>query len=201
MKKVIFGVLVSLFAINANAALIKMYEADTYLHSIAGSRSVINGSGGADTSFDSGTIFFDDTGRYGAAAFPGGHDTTFVLTATGYVDTSLYSALKFSHDDGFTASIAGSSIYTFDANTSLMNSGWIPFADTGLQSFDLLFWENQGYATLLVYGQLRDTQISEVAHIASVSGIAPAPGSVPAPSSFLLLGLALIVYGTYRRIA
>ena len=189
MKKFILGALVSLLALNVNAALINIYESNSSISSIAQSQAVIDSASSADTSIDSNNIFFDDRDLYGADAFPDSHNTTFVLTATGMLDTSIYSALSFYHDDGMTVSLGGNSLYTYDGNTGYRYSELLTIADTGMTSFDLLFWENYGGATLLTYGTLRSTGVTEVANIITV----------PAPAPLALLSLALMGFAVSRR--
>ncbi len=190
MKKIIIAAVASLMALNANAALINIYESNSYLSNIAQSQAVINSATTPTSSFESGNIFYSDVAADGAPGFDNGHNDTFVLTATGFLDTSLYSALQFFHDDGMTVSLAGNPVYTYNANTAKRDSGLISFADTGLVSFDLLFWENTGAATLLTYGVLRSgTQATEVATIASV----------PAPGAMALFGLGLLSLVAARR--
>ncbi len=184
MKRIILGALTLLLALNANATLINIYESNSGLSSIAQSQSVIDNAISADTTINSDNIFFSDWGHHGASAFPGGHNSTFVLTASGMIDTSLYSGLKFFHDDGIDVSLGGDSLYRFNRNTGLKDSGWKTFADTGMTSFDLLFWENGGAASILVYGQLRNGQTTEVANFSAVS--------VPEPSTIAILGLGLL---------
>ena len=186
MKRIILGALTLLLALNANATLINIYESNSGLSSIAQSQSVIDNAISADTTINSDNIFFSDWGHHGASAFPGGHNSTFVLTASGMIDTSLYSGLKFFHDDGLDVSLGGDSLYRFNRNTGLKDSGWKTFADTGMTSFDLLFWENGGAASILVYGQLRNGQTTEVANFSAVSV------SVPEPSTIAILGLGLL---------
>ncbi|KGJ94458.1 PEP-CTERM sorting domain-containing protein [Colwellia psychrerythraea] len=184
MKRIILGALTLLLALNANATLINIYESNSNLSSIAQSQSVIDSAISADTSIISDNIFFSDWGHHGASAFPGGHNNTFVLTASGMIDTSLYSGLQFFHDDGIEVNLGGDSLYTYDSNTGLRNSGWKTFADTGMTSFDLLFWENGGAASILVYGQLRDGHTTEVANFSAVS--------VPEPSTIAILSIGLL---------
>lgn len=184
MKKITLGVLALLLSLNVHATLINIYETNSGLSSIAQSQTVIDNALMADTTFTSNNIFFSDWNHHSAPAFPGGHNNTFVLTAAGMVDTSLYSALKFFHDDGIDVNLDGNSLYSYNANTGLKDSGWKTFADTGLTSFDLLFWENGGAASILVYGQLRSGGATEVAKFSTVS--------VPEPSSIAILGLGLL---------
>lgn len=184
MKRIILGALTLLLALNANATLINIYESNSGLSSIAQSQSVIDNAISADTTINSDNIFFSDWGHHGASAFPGGHNSTFVLTASGMIDTSLYSGLKFFHDDGIDVNLGGDSLYRFNRNTGLKDSGWKTFADTGMTSFDLLFWENGGAASILVYGQLRNGQTTEVANFSAAS--------VPEPSTIAILGLGLL---------
>jgi hypothetical protein len=190
MKKIILGALASLLALNANAALINIYESNSSINNIAQSQAVIDNASSANTTVDSDNVFFSDWGHHSAPAFPGGHNNTFVLTATGMVDTSLYSALKFFHDDGIDVSLGSNSLYSFNGNTALKDSGWNMFADTGMESFDLLFWENGGAASVLVYGTLRDSGTSEIAKISTV----PGPSSI----AFLALGLMGLVFARRR---
>ena len=190
MKKIIIAAVASLMTLNANAALINIYETNSSLNNIAQSETVINSSTAPTYSFESENIFYSDAAAHGAPGFDNGHNETFVLTATGFLDTSLYSALQFFHDDGMTVSLAGNAVYSYNANTAKRDSGLISFADTGLVSFDLLFWENYGAATLLTYGVLRSgTQATEVAKIASV----------PAPGAMALFGLGLLSLVAARR--
>lgn len=184
MKRIILGALTLLLALNANATLINIYESNSGLSSIAQSQSVIDNAISADTTINSDNIFFSDWGHHGASAFPGGHNNTFVMTASGMIDTSLYSGLKFFHDDGIDVNLGGDSLYRFNRNTGLKDSGWKTFADTGMTSFDLLFWENGGAASILVYGQLRNGQTTEVANFSAAS--------VPEPSTIAILGLGLL---------
>lgn len=184
MKKIILGALTLLLALNANATLINIYESNSGLSSIAQSQSVIDNAISADTTINSDNIFFSDRGHHGASAFPGGHNSTFVLTASGMIDTSLYSGLQFFHDDGIDVNLGGDSLYSYNRNTGLRDSGWKTFADTGMTSFDLLFWENGGAASILVYGQLRNGQATEIANFTAVS--------VPEPSTIAILGLGLL---------
>jgi hypothetical protein len=184
MKKIILSALTLLLSLNANATLINIYETNSGLNSIAQSQNVINNAVTANTTLTSNNIFFSDRGHHSASAFPGGHNNTFVLTATGMIDTTLYSGLKFFHDDGIDVKLGGNSLYSFNGNTALRDSGWKNFADTGLTSFDLLFWENGGVASILVYGQLRSDQTTEVASFSRVS--------VPEPSTIAILGLGLL---------
>ena len=186
MKRMILGALTFLLALNVNATLINIYETSSSLSNIAQSQSVIDNAIGADTIFDSNIIFFSDVGEDGASAFQGNHNHTFVLTATGMLDTSLYSGLKFFHDDGLDVKLAGASLYTFNGNTGLRDSGWRSFSDTGMTSFDLLFWENGGAASILVYGRLRDGGTSEIANFARASV------PVPEPSTLAILALGLL---------
>ncbi|HBY88828.1 MAG TPA: hypothetical protein DEO86_23500, partial [Colwellia sp.] len=180
MKKIILGALTLLLALNANATLINIYESNSGLSSIAQSQSVIDNAISADTTINSNNIFFSDWNHHGASAFPGGHNNTFVLTASGMIDTSLYSGLQFFHDDGIDVNLGGDSLYSYNRNTGLRDSGWKTFADTGMTSFDLLFWENGGAASILVYGQLRNGQATEIANFTTVS--------VPEPSTIAILG-------------
>ena len=184
MKKIILGALTLLLALNANATLINIYESNSGLSSIAQSQSVIDNAISADTTINSDNIFFSDWNHHGASAFPGGHNNTFVLTASGMIDTSLYSGLQFFHDDGIDVNLGGDSLYSYNRNTGLRDSGWKTFADTGMTSFDLLFWENGGAASILVYGQLRNGQATEIANFTTVS--------VPEPSTIAILGLGLL---------
>jgi hypothetical protein len=184
MKKIILGALTLLLALNANATLINIYESNSGLSSIAQSQSVIDNAISADTTINSNNIFFSDWNHHGASAFPGGHNNTFVLTASGMIDTSLYSGLQFFHDDGIDVNLGGDSLYSYNRNTGLRDSGWKTFADTGMTSFDLLFWENGGAASILVYGQLRNGQATEIANFTTVS--------VPEPSTIAILGLGLL---------
>lgn len=184
MKRIILGALTLLLALNVNATLINIYESNSGLSSIAQSQSVIDNAISADTTINSNNIFFSDWNHHGASAFPGGHNNTFVLTASGMIDTSLYSGLQFFHDDGIDVNLGGDSLYSYNRNTGLRDSGWKTFADTGMTSFDLLFWENGGAASILVYGQLRNGQTTEVANFTTVS--------VPEPSTIAILGLGLL---------
>jgi len=202
MKKIIIAAVASLIALNANAALINIYETDSHLQSIADSQAVINSAANPTTSFESNNIFYSDVAAsqqngtgfdltsQNAPGFAVANNDTFVFTATGFLDTSLYSALQFFHDDGITVSLAGSTFYEVNKNTAKKDSGLLTFADTGMEAFNLLFWENQGAATLLTYGVLRNgTQATEVARIASV----------PAPGVMALFGLGLISLVVTRR--
>jgi len=188
MNKIIIILLSSLLSLNVNAALINIYETNISLSTIAQAENVIDNALAADTTFTNDNVFYSDYNHHGASAFPDGHNTTFVLTATGMIDTSLYSALKFFHDDGIDVNLDGSSLYSYNANTALRDSGWRNFADTGMASFDLLFWENGGAASILVYGQLRNGGTTEVANFSTVSPTVP----VPEPSTLAILGLGLL---------
>ena len=202
MKKIIIAAVASLMTLNVNAALINIYETSSYLNNITESQAVINSAASPTTSFESDYIFYSDVAAsqqngpgfdvtsQNAPGFAVANNDTFVFTATGFLDTSLYSALQFFHDDGITVSLAGNAIYTYDANTAKKDSGLLTFADTGMEAFDLLFWENTGAATLLTYGVLRNgTQATEVAKIASV----------PAPGVMALFGLGLLSLVAARR--
>lgn len=193
MKKFIFGAVASLMTLSANAGLINIYDTDTYLYSVAKSQSVINSASAPSATVDSDYLFYSDSGISGSSIFPNSYNTTFVLTATGFIDTSLYSALQFFHDDGITVSVAGANLYTYDANTSLKSSSWLTLNNTGLQAFDLLFWENQGYATLKVLGQLRDGTGTELAQITTASV------SIPEPSALFIFSLGLLCVAGARR--
>jgi hypothetical protein len=188
MKNIIIGALALLFSLNTNATLINIYETNSGLSNIGQAQAVIDNALTVDTTLTSDNIFFSDYGHHGASAFPGGHNTTFVLTATGMINTSLYSALKFFHDDGIDVNLGGDSLYRYNGNTALKNSGWKTFADTGMASFDLLFWEHGGAASILVYGQLRNSGTTEIANFSTVSPTVP----VPEPSSIAILGLGLL---------
>ena len=189
MKNIIIGALTLLFSLNTNATLINIYETNSGLSNIGQAQAVIDNALTVDTTLTSDNIFFSDIGENGAGAFPGGHHTTFVLTATGIIDTSLYSALKFFHDDGIDVNLGGNSLYSYNANTPIRDSGWKTFSDTGLTSFDLLFWENGGAASILVYGQLRDGLTAEIqpTEIANFSTVA-----VPEPSTIAIFAIGLL---------
>lgn len=194
MKKLLLGLAASIFALNASAALINIYESNSGIGNIAQAQAVISSSSGADTTFDSSTVFYSDWGHvvYGITGtpFPGGHNTTFVMTASGLVDASVYSHLRIFHDDGVDSTLNGSNLYTYNGNTALRGSGYLSLGtSSGLQAFDLLFWEHGGAATIGVFGLNRSTNQWEVANISSVSE----------PATFALFGLGLIGLAATRR--
>ncbi len=194
MKQFIVVLFTSLLALNAHATLINIYESNSGLGSIAQAQSVIDNAIAANTTFNSDTILLSDTqahrNQFDASPIPGNHNATFVLTATGTIDTSLYAALKFHHDDGIDVNIGGNNLYTFNSNTPLRDSGWQYFADTGIESFDLLFWENIGEGSIFVHGLLRNGQTQEVANFSTAA--------VPEPTTIAVLGLGLLALVSRR---
>lgn len=195
IKKVALGTIASLFALSANAALIKVYDADTSLHSLGDAQAVIDSASGPDVMMESNHAWFSDHGRdftYDPAGspFPGGLDTTFVVHVTGLIDTDDYSHIFVGHDDGLRVAVNDNVIYEYSGTTAYRYASWIDLgAAAGSKSIDLLYYENGGEADLFLWAYRRNNGTKDVANLFSV----------PEPAVLSLFGIGLLGLGVARR--
>ena len=190
-RSLALGFAATLWVQGASAALIRIYDTDSAMNSIADAQAVI-AAGGADATAYSANIWFSDVGTnpggWGSGLpFPGGFNETFVVSIAGQIDTNLYSHLWLAHDDGVQLSTNGATLYEFGAPTDFRDSGALSLGGaTGQRTLSGIFYENGGEADLFLWGYLRSAGTWEIARVGD-------PVSVPEPPTLALVGLSLLL--------
>jgi hypothetical protein len=170
---------------SANAALVELFDATvggSALDSVADAQAVIAASSGP------GLSIFDTTINYSGTSFPGSFGSPndiFVMRVTGTLDTSLYSSLSMVHDDGFSVSLNGSTFFQFNANTSPITTNSGLLANTGIATFNMIYWDQGGANVAQLYGINRATGARELVVLGN-------PAAVPVPGTLALAGLGLL---------
>lgn len=182
----------------SQAALIEMFNTNlggTALDSIAEAEAIIAASGGPDFVTNSNTI------NYSGDGFPGDDfglppNDRFVMRVTGLIDTDAYDQLFMQHDDGFVIRIGGGDFFLFDANTAPIISSSGALADNGIQTFEMIFWDQGGaQVARLAAGLTPDFTIDPNRLVTVTDPVA----RVPEPGTIALLGLGLLGIGIRQR--
>ena len=145
--RTIFAAVLILVPFASQAGIVEMFETDltgTALDSVAEAEAVIASAGEADFTTAADTIDFSGD------SFPGPGfglppSDGFVMRVTGLIDTDLYDQLFMEHDDGFTLRIGGIDFFAYDANlvAPIMSASGL-LADNGIQTFELIYWDQGG---------------------------------------------------------
>ena len=192
LRKSLLAVSLLLTAGVSQAALIEMFDTNlggTALDSVAEAEAIIAGSGGPDFTTNLDTVNFEGD-SFPGAGFGLPPLDRFVMRVTGLIDTDAYDQLFMRHDDGFAIRIGGVDFFVFDANTAPRNSASGALADNGVQTFEMIFWD-QGGAQV--------ARLTSDADITRPVIITDPRVSVPEPATLGLLGIGLLGIGLRRR--
>ena len=111
------------------------------------------------------------------------------MRVTGFIDTDAYDQLFMYHDDGFTVRIGGIDFFTFDGNTAPRGTASGPLVDNGIQTFEMIYWDQGGQQVAIFASDPNFTQLVTIAD----------PASVSEPGTLALLGLGLVGLAARRR--
>ena len=184
-----------LLAHPAQASTIQIWQGAAPFANIAAADALIAGGPATSTTLHNGPIDFDDLGdgTTGASALNLAN-TNFAAVVTGGITLAAAETWGFyiNHDDGVRLSVNGVQVFEFALPTDNIFSFGQVALNAGLNTIQIVFFENDGGASLELYGAPFQVCCS--------TGNLLALETVPEPATLLLLGTGLSAVAARRRL-